>query len=335
MSFRASGHSPGAPDIAGGRRGRELMLLRSAGVVALAIGSAATAPAQLARREFTELHMGMAVRIVLHAADDSTARDAARAGFARIAALEDVMSDYRPSSELRRLVASPAGRPVSVSADLCVVLAGALEMARESDGAFDPTVAPLVALWRKAKASGMDPSPDSITAARRRVGWRRVRLDRESCEATLEPGTELDLGGVAKGYIIDQAMTVLRNRGIASALIEAGGDIVVGEAPPGETGWQIGVPHTESRLVARASSLIRAAISTSGDREQFVEIGGRRYSHIIDPRTGLGSTTEALATVIAPNAMTADALATALAVLGDERAAALLARHPGAIAVVR
>jgi thiamine biosynthesis lipoprotein len=162
-----------------------------------------------------------------------------------------------------------------------------------------------------------------------------VRLDRASCVATLEPGTELDLGGVAKGYIIDQALAVLRRRGLSTAMIEAGGDIVVGDPPPGARGWRISVPHDDPALSARAAALVNAAISTSGDAEQFVEIGGRRYSHIVDPRTGLGSTTRALATVIAPRGAIADALATALAVVGAEGAAALLERSPESMGVVR
>ena len=287
----------------------------------------------MVRREFSELHMGMAVRVVLHAPDDATARDGARAAFAKIAALEDIFSDYRPSSELRRLPAT--GRPVEVGADLCHVLAVALDVARESDGAFDPTIAPLVALWRESRRSGTLPSPAALSAAQSRVGWTRLRLDRPSCVATLDPGTRIDLGGIAKGYIIEQALDVLRRRGLSRAMIEAGGDIVVGDPPPGAPGWRISVPHADSTLSARAAALANAAISTSGGAEQFVEIDARRYSHLIDPRTGLGSTTPALATVIAPRAAIADALATALAVLGAEGAAALLERYTGVIGAVR
>ncbi len=290
---------------------------------------------QWVRREFTELHMGMAVRIVVHAQYDSAARAGARAAFATIASLEDVMSDYRPASELRRLTVAANAASIEVSADLCAVLDAGLTFARLSDGAFDPTVGPLVALWRAARQTGTPPSLPAIAEARSRVGWSRVRLDPDSCTATLDPGVQLDLGGIAKGYVLDRALATLAERGITSALIEAGGDIVVGDPPPGARGWRIVVRDGDPAVVSRAASLANAAISTSGDAEQFVANGGRRYSHIIDPRTGLGSTTAGLVTVIARDAMTADAMATALVVLGPERGTSLLGYYRGVVAAYR
>jgi thiamine biosynthesis lipoprotein len=319
-----------------GRSARVLALLIT--VIAIVPGVALPIeplPAQSVRREFTELHMGVAVRIVLYAPNDSTAREAARAAFARIAALEAIMSDYRPASELRRLSGAAPGRPIAISAEMCDVLRRALEIARASGGGFDPTIGPLVALWRDTRRTGALPAADELAPARSRVGWRRVHLDGSACTVALEPGTQLDLGGIAKGYIVDQALATLAERGVGSALIEAGGDIVVGDAPPGTRGWRIAVPHADPSLATRAASLVNAAISTSGDSEQFVEIGGRRYSHIIDPRTGVGTTAGTLATVIARDGATADALATALAVLGPSGSAELIGRHPSAIAAVR
>jgi thiamine biosynthesis lipoprotein len=136
----------------------------------------------------------------------------------------------------------------------------------------------------------------------------------------------LDLGGIAKGYILQEAMAVLVARGAPRAMVEAGGDIVVGDAPPGTPGWRIDVPHADAAFAARAASLKHAALSTSGATVQFVEIGGVRYSHVIDPRTGLGVTHGFVTSVIARDGATADALATALGVLGSEGAKPMLAR---------
>jgi thiamine biosynthesis lipoprotein len=253
-----------------------------------------------------------------------------------MAELEDVMSDYRPRSEVRRLASAAVGRPVRLGPDLCKVIGASLAVAHRSGGAYDPTIKPLVDLWRESRRTLALPEEAALAAARRRVGYRHLRFDSTACTlATDVEGIELDLGGVAKGYILDQSLTVLGKCGVASALIEAGGDIVVSGAPPGTPGWRIAVPHADSVLPGRAASLVNAAISTSGDAEQFIEIAGRRYSHIIDPRTGLGATTGALATVIAPDGMTADVLATALAVSSPAGAAALLQEYPRVIAAVR
>ena len=287
------------------------------------------------RHEFSELHMGLEVRIVLYAPDETRARAAARAAFDRIAALEDIMSDYRAKSEIRRLERRE-GEWVPVSEDLFRVLGLAIEIASASDGAFDPTVGPLVALWREARRLRRLPSDAQLDSARGRVGWRRVSLDtaRQRVRITGE-GTRLDLGGIAKGYIVQQAVLALRELGVTSALVEAGGDIVVGDAPPGHAGWHIETPTGDSTVRAGAAALTKTAISTSGPGAQFVEIGGKRYSHVVDPRTGFGLTNGAQATVIAFDGALADALSTALTVLGREEAVHLLARYPGVTASVK
>jgi thiamine biosynthesis lipoprotein len=284
-------------------------------------------------REFTEVHMGVPVRIALYASSDATARTAARAAFAAIAELEGSMSDYRVDGELRKLERR-AGEWVAVSPPLFAVLTRAREIAEASDGAFDPTVGPLVQLWREARKTQRLPSRGAIDSARTLVGWRLLSLHQSGRVKLDKPGMRLDLGGIAKGYILDSAMSVLAANGAPAALIEAGGDIVVGAAPPGKAGWRIDPPGADSAIVARAGALVRAAISTSGPSEQFVDIGGVRYSHVIDPRTGYALTHAGHATVIAADGATADALGTALTVLQPERRAELLRRYPAAIADV-
>ena len=273
--------------------------------------------------------MGMPVRLTLFTADDQHGRAAARAAFDRIAALDRVMSDYRPDSELRRLQAHPR-QWVRVSDELFAVMTRAIQIAAASNGAFDPTIGPLVTLWREARRSGQLPQRAQLEMARARVGWRLVALDRRQPAIRLErAGMQLDLGGIAKGYILQEAMATLRAHGVARALLAAGGDIVAGDAPPERHGWRIDVPGADAALTARAATLTNAALATSGPASQFVEIDGTRYSHIVDPRTGLGVTNGVTAHVIAGDGATADALATALTVLGPEDAQEVLARFPG------
>ena len=276
--------------------------------------------------------MGLPVRLVLHGVDEPLARHAARAAFERIAALDRIMSDYRPDSELRHLERG-AGRFVVVSADLYSVLRRAIEIAQSTDGAFDPTVAPFVKLWREARRTGRMPGEAALAAARTKVGWQHIRFDDVGTAVRLDrPGMALDLGGIAKGYILQQALQTLRGFGVTRALVESGGDMVVGDPPPGRTGWTIRTDGADAALASRASNLTNAALATSGATVQFVEIDGVRYSHVIDPRTGLGVTNPRIARVIAGDGATADALATALTVLEPVAAGAVLRRFPGIVA---
>jgi FAD:protein FMN transferase len=276
--------------------------------------------------EFTQVHMGMPVRMRFYAATDEVAQATATAAFARIAALDQNLSDYRPDSELRKLGETPATWSV-VSPELFDVLARSIEVADASNGAFDPTVGPLVALWRASRDTGRLPDSASIVAAKARTGWRLVKLDRRRRAVRLmRPGMRLDLGGIAKGYILQQSLHVLRLAGITRALIEAGGDIVVGDAPPDRDGWRIDAGRADPAFAARAARLTNAALATSGPSAQFVEMSGVRYSHIIDPRTGVGVTNRLTAWVIAADAATADALATALTVVDERERSRLLRR---------
>ncbi len=293
------------------------------GSACLALVACAEPPS---RYEFTELHMGMAVTIVLHADGEGAARQAARAGFDRIADLEDVLSDYRAGSEVRQLARRAEEHPgtwIPISEDLLSVLTVALEVARATDGAFDPTLGPLVALWRQARETGRLPDHETLDSARARVGWQLLELDTvESAVRLTRPGMQLDLGGVAKGYVLGEALAALEQAGVPSAMIQAGGDIVLGEAPPGRPGWDV-------QIGGQRDTLSETAVATSGTGEQFVEIEGVRYGHVLDPRTGLGITVSRQVTVIGPDPAVADALATAVVVLGARPATQAMARYPG------
>ena len=236
---------------------------------------------------------------------------------------------------MRRLAENP-DTPVPLSEHLYAVLARALELSRRSHGAFDPTVGPFVALWRGARSEGRLPSRAALDSAAQLVGWRKIHLDTVARTARLDiAGMKVDLGGIAKGYIIHQALAELRRQGARRAMIQAGGDIVTGDAPPGRRGWRVDVPESGRALGLRARALANAALAISGDTEQFVVVDGVRYSHVVDPRTGMGLTTRRRAVVIAPDGATADGLATALVVLDDSAGAALLRGYPGVVAEVR
>jgi thiamine biosynthesis lipoprotein len=291
----------------------------------------------LARFEFNQIQMGMPFRLVVYARDEDSANAAASTAFGRIKQLNAVMSDYDPDSELMQLCRTAgSGQSVKVSPDLKAVLSRALALSRKSEGAFDVTVGPIVKLWRKARRSKTLPAADELAAARKLVGYRNVRLDEEA--ATVElllPGMQLDLGGIGVGYAIDKALAVLKARDIQSALIDGSGDIGVSDAPPGEPGWRIGIaPLDADKEPNRFLILKNGAVTTSGDAYQFVEVGGKRYSHIVDPKTGLGLTERSSVTVIAADCTVADSYTKAVLVLGPERGLALIDATPGAAAIV-
>ena len=289
------------------------------------------------RFEFTQIQMGMPFRIVLYAPDADSANAAARAAYARIRQLNGIMSDYEPDSELTRLCRTAgSGKAVAVSPDLLAVLSHSLDLSKKSDGAFDVTVGPLVRLWRKARKTKAFPTDEELAAARDVVGFRELRIDEKAGTVELlKKGMQLDLGGVAVGYAIDDVLKLLRGRGITSALIDGSGDIGVSDAPPGAAGWRIGIaPLDADGEPSRFLILKNAAVTTSGDAFQFVEFDGKRYSHIVDPKTGLGLVDRCRVTLLARNCTIADSYTKAVAVLGPARGLALIDETPGAAAIV-
>lgn len=278
--------------------------------------------------------MGAPWTITVHAASRAAGSEAITAAFAEIERLERVLSDYDPESELSRLsLAAPTPEPVAVGADLWRVLAAAEAVRDRSAGAFDIAVGPLTSLWRQARRSGRLPRPDKLAAAKAAVGAGTVELVPATQSVRLpKPDTRLDPGGIGMGYAADRAAEVLAARGIDSAMIDASGDVLVSAAPPGTTGWRIAVAPLRPGGAGETLVLSQAAVTTSGDAHQAVEIDGVRYSHIVDPRTGLGVTGSTAVSVIAPDATTADALATAASVLGREAGPTVVAAFPGCAA---
>lgn len=307
-----------------------------AGCFVLSCSAASPRSDALTRFTYTEYLMGVDARIVVYATDKTTAERACTAAFARIADLDSMMSDYRIDSELMRLCDKAGGPAVKVSPELFKVLLRAQEISRRSDGAFDVTVGPLVRLWRKARKSGTLPAPSEIARARRLVGWRKMILDEPAQTVRLKVrGMKLDLGGIAKGYAADEAQAVLKKNGITRALVEMGGDIVVSGPPPGEDGWKIRVPNAKSDHGPVDMRFANKAISTSGDTEQFVVIGGRHYSHVVDPRTGQALTNRVEVTVVSRDGLTSDPVSTALSVVEPRRRSRLVKAYPGTTTWVR
>lgn len=286
--------------------------MKASAVVMAVTGLGLPGAAQV-RFEYTQIHMGGRVNLTVYAPDQATAEAAATAAFRRFAEIEQVASDYRNTSEISQLVRQPVGVPIRVSEDLATLLASSQRLARQTRGGFDITASPVVRLWREARRTGVMPSAAAMNEARARVGYRFLRFDARMRTVTLlRPDLQLDFGGIAKGYAADEALRALNMAGVSRALIQAGGDIVAGEAPPGQAGWRVGVPG----LAGTVFGLRNQALSTSGDRFQRVEIDGRVYSHIVDPRTGLGLTNRRQATVLARRGIESDALATAACVVG-------------------
>jgi len=289
---------------------------------ALACAEEGVPPAEkLQRYEFAQPKMGTTFRIVVYAPSEMAAKQGSDAAFARIEELNGIFSDYSADSELSKLCAVSGGPAVKVSAELFDILSAAEKAAKQSDGAFDVTIGPLIKLWRLSRSQKTLPLPERIAAAKVRSGIALMHLDAATSSVRLEKAEmRLDLGGIAKGYAADEAMIVLRGQGLTRVLIAGGGDIRVGKAPPDQVGWKVAVSPIDPKEKPTEFLLLEdAAVSTSGDAEQHVEIGGVRYGHIVDPKTGLGMNCRRSVTVVAPNGTTSDWMDTAVYVLGSER----------------
>lgn len=285
----------------------------------------------------TEFHMAVDFEVVLYAQDEAAANLAFAAAFARIAELNRKLSDYDPESELSRLSARAGDKQlIPLSDDLFAVLRASQRMSEASGGAFDVTVGPLTKLWRRARRQRELPSAERVHEASAAVGHQRLKLDQQTKSAILElPAMRLDLGGIAKGYAVDEALTAIRKVGIQQALVRGSGDIAAADPPPGEKGWKIGLaPLNPDDPPLHFVWLANAAVSTSGDARQHLVVDGRRYSHLIDPRSGAPVEGRSSVTILAPNGLVADSLASAVSVLGLDKGLELVEQTPGAAALL-
>jgi thiamine biosynthesis lipoprotein len=288
-----------------------------------------------ARFEYERTEMAVPFKLVFYAANRDTANGAAESVFQRLHQLNAILSDYDPESELRRLCDTAGeGKLVPVGDDLWRVLVASLAMAERSEGAFDPTIGPLVRVWRLARRFEKMPPGDLLDRMRGLVDYRLVRLvpAQHAVELT-KRGVRLDFGGIAKGYAVEEALAVLGKHGVTRAMVHAGGDMGLGDPPPDRPGWTIGIASREPKgPPSFYLSLSRTFVANSGDMWQYVVLEGKRYSHIVDPKTGLGLTDRSSVTVIGPDGMTTDALSTAVSVLGPEKGLKLVEQTPGVAA---
>lgn len=276
------------------------------------------------RFEYATIAMGSKCRVVLHAETEAIAAAAAAKAQAEIERLTAILSDYDDTSEAMRLVRGPVGVWQDASPDLIDVLQKSRTVWEASEGLFDPSLGSLTRLWRESMRSGLAPDPAHLATARAASSFEHVHIDAAAGRIRIgRAGLILDFGAIGKGYAADRALAVITGLGHPDALVELGGDLAVGAAPPGHSGWTVQTPGGPIEIA-------HAGVATSGPTFRFVDIGGVRYSHILDPRTGLGLTTPGTVTVTAPSGWLADALATAASVGGPACIASLTRAFPGA-----
>src|SRR5262245_14834747 len=282
---------------------------------------------QTPRYEDSRVSMGCVYTIVVYGRDPARLREAAAAALDEVDRIDRLMSHYKNDSELSRVNREAAKAPVKVDPELFDFIAECLRYSRESEGAFDITVGPLMKAWGFFRGEGRMPSEAELAEARSRVGYRRVILNQKEGTVFFDrAGVELDLGGIAKGYAVDRAVAVLKRYGVASALLSAGGSTIYAlGAPPGKPAWEIEVQDPVERdKIATRVRLKDRALSVSGSYEKFFELNGARYSHVMDPRTGRPVQGVLSVAVVTDDGVSGDALDNVFYVLGAERGRASL-----------
>ncbi len=260
------------------------------------------------RFEFSHPQMGTMFRIVLYANDSLSASYASQKAFIRLDELNLTLSDYREDSEINTLCrTSGSGEYMKISNDLWQILQKSIEAAKLSNNYFDVTIGPMTQLWRRMKRQKQLPSQQQINEARTKIGIENISFNADNQSVMLQKqGMRIDFGGIGKGFAEDEMMKVLQENGVKSALIEAGGNIVVSDSPvDSPKGWEIIIKDKKYFLK-------NCGVSTSGDLYQFVEIEGKKYAHILDPKTGIGFTESRQISVIAKDGTSSDWLSTAL-----------------------
>lgn len=283
-------------------------------------------PAQLKRFSFTESKMGAPFNIVLFCNDSTKANQIAKQSFNLVDSFVLIFSDYIDSSELVKLNNTAVANASPALLDIFILSKKAFD---KSHGAFDITMGALTKLWRKSRKEKIFPTDEAVQLKRKLTGFNKMIIDTAGKKITVtKPGMQLDLGGIAQGYIAQKIIDYLRTQNINHALVNVSGDIVMSDAPPGTKGWTVGinVPETTDELLPQKLLLHNMAVTTSGDAYQFMEHNGKRYSHIIDPRTGYGVISQRNVTVIANDGTIADWLATACSILSIKKAKKLAAK---------
>jgi thiamine biosynthesis lipoprotein len=286
--------------------------------------------------------MGTFARVVVVAANRDIANKCIEAAFAEIYKVDELMSSYKSDSQISIVNREGFNRTVEVSDSVYEVLQRSIEFSKLTNGAFDITVGPLVDLFHSSEKTEVAPSEEEIAQAKAKVGFEKLILDdsNKTVRFTVE-GMRLDLGGIAKGYAVDKAIEAAKKAGAVGAMVDIGGDIrCFGTAPKGKENWLIGLQNpstisdTDEDNILLELKLTDQAVATSGDYQQFVLIKDKRYSHIINRQTGTSSEGLSSVTIIADNATDADALATAVSVMGMDTGLALIEKLPNTEAIL-
>lgn len=303
------------------------ILVKSIFLIFVLLSHSRLLSADLDHVTFSQRLMGTDVKIVLNYSKSSGLEAAVKEAYLEGNRLNLVFSDYIADSELSKFSRSSnsvSSEKFKLSKDLFEVLKYCLKLAALSDGSFDPTLGPLTRLWRISRHQKLFPEKSKLSHALSRSGAKYLKLNEtEQSGQLLASNMVLDLGGVAKGYIADRMLDILQGYGFSRSLVDAGGDLRIGDAPLGSAGWKIKIGGRKDEKLTMLK-LANCAVATSGDTEQFLKINDTHYSHIIDPQTGIGLVNQAQATVIAPTGMEADSLASTFLVTGFEKATALI-----------
>lgn len=264
---------------------------------------------------FSKPGMGTLFTLTFYAIEERQANEASMASFMELERLEQLFSDYRSDSYINLLSAQlTLNQRKVIPTELFEVLWLSNELYQQSNGVFDPTIGPLSKLWREAQKSGKFPEKNKVLKAKEQVGFNRILLHQEDQSIVfLADSIKFDFGGIAKGYTADRLAMILESYGIHAYLIDAGGDLLIGDAPPTVHSWHIGIEGGYQEI--KEVNLVNTAIATSGSTYRYLLHEGIHYSHIIDPRTGYGITHHQVLSVQAPSAALADGLASTLSIL--------------------
>lgn len=297
---------------------------------AVPVPTPAPAAAQVTLHRVERQLMGTNWSVSIAGGDEARAKAAGERALDEVARLEAILSEWIPTSEISRVNAAAGTTPVVVGDDLMTCVRASLDIARWSDGAYDISWAALRDLWRFG-TNGRDVPPSAEDVAARLPLWnfRRIRVDEAQRSILLEQrGMQIGLGGVAKGYALDRAHALLVREGFENFMLYAGGQVLV-RGLRGDRKWRVGIQHPREPRYFAFIEVTNASVATSGDYEHSFTYEGRRYHHILDPRTGFPSERSASVTVVAPTALWADAVDTAVFILGPERGLSLLPSAPG------
>jgi thiamine biosynthesis lipoprotein len=285
-----------------------------------------TLSAQLKRFEFSENKMGSPFGIIFYHTDSTEAVQIAKECFSIVDSLNNIFSDYNSESEVGKLALQTNQTDIKVSDELFAMIVRSKEAWARSGKAFDITIGTLTRLWRKVRKENRFPSDAEIKAAKDLTGFKNLTINERSKTISFKkPGIRLDFGGIVPGYASQRVTDFLKSKNIDIALVDASGDIVIGDAPPGKDGWAIGInlPESENEVWDKQLELKNFAVSTSGDVYRYIVHEGKKYSHIVDPGTGYGVTSQRNVTVITRFGTDADWLATACSILPIKKALAL------------